>query len=228
MQQEEHKGEATAGHPALVIFLLDTSGSMGDAIARGDDLRSVPNTKIEIVTEALNGTLKYFAARSRKGSDYVSPRYRVAVFTYSSSVTPMLGVTPISDEKTRKLPELSPQDTTNTRAAFEEARKLLEAEIKPGQYHPRSPAPLVCHLTDGEYNVPEGEAGNPLKIAEDIKAMRVPDGHVLVSNIFVSDKILTDTEKEAVRDIHSWPGITDRNQLVTSPNELNKSRYISE
>jgi hypothetical protein len=66
------------------------------------------------------------------------------------------------------------------------------------------PAPLVCHLTDGEFI-----GADPEKIAKRIMAMRVPDGPVLVENIFISDDVLP----EPVRDVNAWPGILASTRL---------------
>ena len=59
--------------------------------------------------------------------------------------------------------------------ARREAERLLKAEIGNLQ---DSPAPLVCHMTDGEYN----SGGDPEPIARSIMQMSVPDGNVLVEN----------------------------------------------
>ena len=70
-----------------------------------------------------------------------------------------------------------------------------------------SPAPLICHMTDGEYNT----GGDPEPIAKRIMGMSVPDGNVLIENIFVTDKALT----TQISDPKSWGGVNDETQLAS-------------
>lgn len=60
------------------------------------------------------------------------------------------------------------------------------------------PAPVVCHMTDGAST---GE--DPEPIVQRIMNMSVPDGNVLVENIFISDEIM----QEPISNIKQWKGI---------------------
>lgn len=131
---------ATATTQALVIYLLDISASMGSAL--GDQRR------IDVVTDALTAALRQMVFRSTKGGR-LSPRYRIAMFAYSDTVYDLLeGSQTVEQVAHRGVPDLSPMRTTETAKAFAEAENLLLREL-PDLY--ASPAPLVCHMTDGEY-----------------------------------------------------------------------------
>jgi hypothetical protein len=78
------------------------------------------------------------------------------------------------------------------------------------------PAPLVCHLTDG------GATGaDPEPIVKRIMQMSVPDGNVLVENIFISPDVLP----EPIRDPKRWPGIMA--DTVLRDEQANKLKNMS-
>jgi hypothetical protein len=82
-------------------------------------------------------------------------------------------------------------------------KELLGAEIP--KLPDFSPAPLVIHITDGNYT---GE--NPQKIVTEIMNMQsVADGHVLVENIYLSNTVLF----HPVRGVFDWEGITEDTEL---------------
>ncbi len=187
---------ATSKTPALIIYLLDVSGSMGE------DLGGKP--KIEVVSDALHQVAVRMVQRSTKGTT-VAPRYRVAMYAYSSQVTDLLGgIKTVAELAQMGVPRLQPMDATDTAAAFREAERLLASELGNLQ---DSPAPLVCHMTDGEYN----SGGDPEPIARNIMNMEVPDGNVLIENIFVTDKATT----TPITDPKGWDGITDETPLAS-------------
>jgi serine/threonine protein kinase len=191
---DDYSVAATRLTPALIIYLLDLSGSMSQSL--GD------RTRVEIVRDALRATLRQMVYRSTKGR-IVSPRYRVAVLGYSDRVYDLVGGVKAVDQLAAQSfnPELNPLRTTDTARAFAEAAKILEAEL-PGLQ--RSPAPIVCHLTDGEFT-----GADPEPIAERIKHLRVADGHVLVENIFVSDAVVP----RPIGDVGKWGGIGPETRL---------------
>jgi len=185
---------ATSKTPAFIIYLLDVSASMSQPLGE--------RRRIDVVMDALQATLRQMVFRSTKGSR-LSPRYRIAMLAYSDHVYDLLdGIKPIDQVARLGVPELSPMRTTDTAKAFTWAEKLLQAEL-PNLQH--CPAPLICHMTDGEYT---GE--DPEPIVRRIMQMAVPDGHVLVENIFISDKILP----RPIADPRKWPGILPNTQLT--------------
>ncbi|MEJ2148699.1 MAG: VWA domain-containing protein [Chloroflexota bacterium] len=187
---------ATSKTPALVIYLLDVSGSMGEELGG--------KTKIEVISDALHQVAVRMVQRSTKGTT-VAPRYNIAMYAYSSQVTDLLGgIKTVAELAQMGVPRLQPMDATDTAAAFREAESLLKTQIGNLQ---DSPAPLVCHMTDGEYNT----GGDPEPIARRIMDMEVPDGKVLIENIFVTDKALP----QAITDPKGWDGITDESPLAS-------------
>jgi len=179
---------ANSKTPALVIYLLDISASMGTPLGG--------KQRIDVVMDSLEIILKQMIFRSTKGS-VIMPRYRVAMFAYSDKVYDLLdGIKTIEEVVQYGVPDLSPLRTTETAQAFMACEDLLINEI-PNLVD--CPAPLVCHLTDGEYT-----GDDPEPIARRIMSMKVPDGNVLVENIFISDNILEDE----IKDPQLWAGIT--------------------
>ena len=190
-----YKVLATSQTPALIIYVLDVSGSMSD----GMDGRR----RIDVVTDALYAALQEMVFRSTKGGR-VSPRYRVAVYAYSNDVYDILGgIKPIDQVAQMGVPELETMRATDTARAFEQVEQLLHHELP---HIGNCPAPLVCHMTDGEYT-----GANPEAVVRRIMSLQNPDGNVLVENIFISDDIL----KEPVKMASAWPGITPSTSLAS-------------
>jgi uncharacterized protein YegL len=185
---------ATSTTPVLIIYLLDISGSMSQML--GDKRR------VDIVSDALQEIATEMVARSTKG-ELVSPRYRLAVYAYESQVHDVLGGIKTIDQFVREgIPEFSPRGGTNTAAAFLAAENLLAAELPYMEGHP---APLICHMTDGEY-----QGDDPTPVVQRIMQLGTPDGNVLVENIFISDKIL----RNPVADSFTWPGLVNEGDLA--------------
>jgi hypothetical protein len=180
--------QATQNTPALIIYLLDVSASMG--MVMGEKRR------IDVMMDALSAAIRQMIFRSTKGSR-LSARYRIAMYAYSDEVYDLLDGIKGIDEIARwgKLPELHPMRLTNTAKGFYQVEKLLRAEM-PNMID--YPAPLVCHLTDG---LPNGE--NPIPMAQKIMNLSTADGPVLLENIFVSDQILT----EPIKNVRKWTGV---------------------
>jgi hypothetical protein len=185
---------ATTESPALIVYVLDVSASMSLPLGT--------RRRIDVVTDALRAAFTRLIFRSTKGAR-VAPRYRLALFAYSDHVYDLLdGVRTITEVAPRGLPELSPLRTTDTERALLEVEKLLQSELL---RHGSGPAPLVCHMTDGEYT-----AGDPEPVAERIKAMQSQDGGVLVENIFISDAFA-----DPQMDPRHWSGVDATTRLLT-------------
>jgi hypothetical protein len=195
---------ATAQTPALIVYLLDVSASMNQPLGT--------KRRVDVVMEALGAVLRQMVFRSTKGSR-IAPRYRVAMLAYSDQVFDLLdGVKPVDVVAQRGVPQLPTMRTTDTARAFAQVAALLQAEL-PGMQH--CPAPLVCHMTDGEYT-----GADPEPLARQITALQVADGNVLLENIFISDKVVA-----PITDALGWPGITPATPLQSPYAE--KLRAIS-
>lgn len=189
---------ATSMTPALIIYLLDVSASMSSPMAGPNG----PRRRIDVVMDALAAAVRQMVFRSTKGRQ-IAPRYRIAMYAYSDAVYDVLeGIKGIHQVASLGVPELNPLRTTDTARAFMACEKLLET-VLPQMYG--WPAPLVCHLTDGEFT---GE--DPEPVVRRIMAMGVPDGNVLVENIFISDNLLA----QPVQDPKTWPGILPETPLT--------------
>lgn len=180
--------QASRRTPALIIYLIDISASMNMLM---EDRR-----RIEIVYDALSLALRQMIFRSTKGNSLM-PRYRIALLAYSDDVYDLLNGVKGIDEiaSVGSLPELSPKRFSEAAKAFLQAEEILKAELPHMQ---DCPAPLVCHMSDG---VSTGD--DPEPIAKRIMEMSVPDGNVLVENIFISDYVLD----AKVADPRRWKGI---------------------
>jgi uncharacterized protein YegL len=187
---------ATKKTPALIVYLLDMSLSMGEWI--------YGRPKIDLITDTLMSVVREMVRRSTKGTT-PSPRYRVAIYAYNDTVRDLLnGPRPITELLTIGVPQMKPGGQTDTAAAFRRAEQLLideRANLR------NCPAPLVCHLTDGQYNTED-----PRPIVERIRQMTFPDGAVLVENIFFD----ADALDPPVTDPYRWNGVTSASQLATT------------
>ncbi len=189
-----HQVPATTKTPALIIYLLDVSGSMEEEL---DGER-----RIDHVNRALNGVLTQMVFRSTKGV-VVSPRYRIALIAYSDTPIDLLGgVHGVDVIAQRGSPTLKSLRTTDTYAAFLAARDILRRELPAMQ---GCPAPLVCHMTDGQYS-----GHDPEPLAREIMAMRNPDGNVLLENIYVGSNLT----RTPIGDPTTWPGLRDESETA--------------
>jgi hypothetical protein len=187
---------ATRLTPALVIYLIDASGSMNDPC--GPAL-----TKIALVNAALREGLKGMVLRSMRDNK-VQPRYHIAMFAYSTRVLDLLdGIRSLPDlMRFGGPPELQAGGSgTDTAGGFREVERLLQRHLTA---YKSCPAPLVCHLTDALHTTQD-----PSPIVQRIRALHVEDGSVLIENILMAEKIL----RKPVRDWHAWNGVRNARSL---------------
>jgi uncharacterized protein YegL len=185
---------ATQKTPALIIYLLDTSGSMAQTLDGA--------SKISHVNKAFERVLIRMVRRSTRG-ELVSPRYRLAIIAYSNQAVDLVpGIETIDKIAKRGRPELTAQDYTNTAKAFELAHKMLKAELPNLAGHP---APMVCHMTDGEFT-----GADPEPIVREIMEMSTGDGNVLVENIFIGQNLT----KQPIDNAQKWPGVLSVDELT--------------
>lgn len=182
---------ATSDNKALVIYLLDVSWSMG-APMQGS------KSRLEVVMDSLRLVLTEMVQRSLR-QNKIRPRYRVAMIAYSDKLWDVLdGIKTV--DLIKGVPNLLPQERTNTAKGFKYVKKILEEDIKnwSSMDLEKCPAPLIVHMTDGVLNeITE----DPEPVVKQIREIAVPDGNVLVENIYISNDISISTP-----EINNWPG----------------------
>jgi hypothetical protein len=158
-------------------------------------------SKIQHVSDALSNILQRMVQRSTKG-ELVSARYRLAMYAYSDRPYDMLGgIESITEVVKRGRPKLTASNSTDTKAAFVKVLDLLKQELPSMQ---GSPAPMVCHLTDGQFS-----GDDPEPVAREIMRLGTEDGTVLIENIFVGPDLL----HRPITDAENWRGITAEREL---------------
>lgn len=191
---------ATGDTPAYIIYLIDASGSMEETMP------STSKRKIDVVSDLLEEIAREMFKRSRRGRA-ISNRYKIALYLYGNTVEADTGdaFIPVS-EFVEKIPVFGALNRarTNTKAAFERACALLQRTL-PKMEH--SPAPMICHITDGKYT----EAfGDPTSIVKETMAMGNPDGNVLVQNVYIGKEHLL---ASPVENVNTWKGIGSAAEL---------------
>jgi uncharacterized protein YegL len=185
---------ATSQRPALVIYLIDAIHFM--------NMPCGATTKIMMVNKALRGAIQEMVRRSMYDG-IVHPHYKIAIFAYNTKVVDMLGeICDLPDLIKHGVPAITANGKTDTIAGFMAVETLLKEHLREFQ---DSPAPLVCHLTDGLIT-----GSNPTSVVKRIKAMAVNDGPVLVENVYVADNML----RSPVEDWSQWSGVVKPKQLT--------------
>lgn len=196
---EEYTRPATSDTPAHILYLLDVSGTMKN------NLDGKP--RIRWLEKALEYTLDFLIDERSYDGEIYRPRYRIAVITYSSDVDPSLTGGKFVDVKdfwNEGLPEFSPGGETFTKRAFERAFQILEKLLEDTLVQEKCPAPVVCHVTDGQYNL----GGDPTSVASKIKGLRNRDGYVLVQNLFITNELLA----TPIKDVQTWQGFMPKEE----------------
>ncbi len=198
-----YNNKATAKTPAYVVFVIDASGSMSER--QGAD----GPTRIELVQAALREVIFQMVDMSTKvvnGQPVLRPRFRIAIIGYNDRVYTYLkeGFAPLDEFVKYGIPNIIPSGETNTAQAFLAVEQLLD-QVLPTLENDW-PAPLICHLTDGVYNIGD----SPLPVASRIKARQTPDGPVLIENIFFADNTL----RSPISSVREWKGVKSESDLV--------------
>jgi hypothetical protein len=197
-----YSNKATAKTPAHVIFLIDISGSMLQSCNGQPRISVVSQALTEVIFQMVDMSTKVVGVQPE-----IRPRFKVAILGYNEQVyDPYSGFVSIDKLAEIGVPIFRPEGETNTFAGFQAVERLLNGITS--QFGNDWPAPLICHLTDGEYN----QGNSPLALAERIKGRQTPDGPILIENIFVSDSAL----RYPIGAVETWQGIRSETDLVGS------------
>lgn len=186
-----YKNLANTDHPATLIYLVDISGSMEAPMPDG-------KTRIEVAKDAIQNTYTAMIKRSlRQGVTH--PRYRIGMIAYSDNLYDVYGndqnkksILTIGEIKEQGVPPITAQKWTNMAKAFRYAAHLIKEDLKTWseKWLAECPPPMVVNLTDCEYTE---DLEDPLDAAKKVQEISVPDGNVLVENIFITDQITLKT-----------------------------------
>lgn len=186
---------ALSNAPALIVFLID----IGFKMSR--DIDGMPAS--EYIRLNLANGLQRLARLSTKGSRII-PRYHLACFTYAAKVSDVFsGIQPLGKILEADIPKFEVSgEPADTYEGFLYVDNLISRNLKK---YTNSPAPLVCHITSGEY-----PGRNPQFLTDKIQRYAVPDGNVLIENVLIDDEaVLVPTTK-----VKYWPGIRDESELA--------------
>jgi hypothetical protein len=196
----------TPENPAHIVFVVDLNKSLNTRIG-GQSL-------LKIVRRLLDISIGQMLFRSPGGQEEISA-YRVAIITAGDKVNDLFdGFLPVEDILKRGIPQFDPgRLSADALGAFRRVLELLQQELPKIQ---KGPAPIVVHLHAGK---PSG-AIEPM--AKRIMSIQVPDGNVLIENIYMGYNI----SDEAITDPFKWSGVLLFNQDPSSEYFLNASSEI--
>ena len=203
---------ASRAKPAVIIFALDESGSMGT------NLTGTQDPRFKWVERYFGNILFELLTRSTEmagDSQRVKPRYYVYVLQYGST-TRVWGSGLMDIEAAVKLFSANGQSLglggnlggTDAERAFSE----IEPEIQKIVANPRfvnSFPPMLFHLTDGASQTDAGP------IADRIKRLTTNDGNVLVLNAYIGTQ--TNLNYQGPDD---FPGYLSSQDVGSDPDNL--------
>ena len=162
--------------------MVDISGSMKTKMPDG-------KSRIDIAKNAIQTSYTQMIQRSlRQGK--IHPRYRVAMVAYSANVFDVYnGIISIDRLKDEGIPPLSTQQGTSMARAFRYVVNIVRDDISKWSLNwlTNCPPPLIVYITDSEYY--SDEEDELVKAVNALKSLSIPDGNVLVENIFITDQI---------------------------------------
>jgi hypothetical protein len=209
-----YSAEISRANPTCFLFLIDQSGSMGDAFGAGDSKKS----KAEGLADAVNRLLQNLVIKCAK-EEGVRDYYNVGVISYGANVGPafsgplagkeMTSISEIADlparveERLRKVEDgagglvdqkvrfpvwFDPvaNGATPMCQALKQAHSILQLWLN---QHPNCFPPIVINVTDGE-----ATDGDPGDDANSIKQLSSSDGEVLLFNLHISSQRVTPIE----------------------------------
>ncbi|HEY0377985.1 MAG TPA: hypothetical protein VGC87_13785 [Pyrinomonadaceae bacterium] len=209
--------------PALIVMILDDSGSMSTNMTGTSDTR---HQWVERYSEII---LKELLARSMEmagDTPTVRPRYYLDIIKYGSSVQPWQ-TGPEGDEEmdigavAKKLSDSGSLGLsgglggTDTAAAFQFALTRIEKALQKERFRNSFP-PIVFHLTDGESHT------DAEPIAQQMMSLSSNDGNVLVVNGYIG----TSTQL-TYKDEKDFPGYLTEQEVGHEADNLRLFRMSS-
>lgn len=207
-----YDAEISRANPACIIFLIDQSSSMREAMP------SAAQSKQMAVADAINSMLRELVMSCSRGIDEIWDFFHVSVIGYGADVGPALGgplagrdlvptsalahgrVRSMQLRRTDQLPdgsttthvtdvpiwlEAAAQGSTPMCAALRYAHGILDRWVSD---YPKSFPPIVLNLTDGE-----STDGDPEGPAQQLRSLGTHDGRTLLFNLHISSDFAVPT-----------------------------------
>ncbi len=199
-----YEKKISRAQPALIVFVLDDSGSMTE------NLPDTTDPKFKWVERLFGVILKELLARSTelKGDTaQIKPRYFVYIIIYGSH--PQVwgtGEMDIQDAVEKyandgnSLGLGGKLDGTDSATAFQMAYDYLKEAIKAERFCKSFP-PMLWHLSDGM------SATDATPIADLIRQLATEDGNLLIVNAYIG--IQTDLKYKGPEDFPGYVDISD-------------------
>lgn len=196
-----YKTIPTTANPAHIIFIIDVNKSLDTQLGN--------QSLLELIRKLLYISLVQMVFRSQNDQESI-PAYHIAIITAGDRVRDLFNGFKSAEEVLKNgIPEFGAiAFNSNVVSAFERVYELLEQELPRIQ---NCPAPIVVYLT----------ACAPIfaiePIVKRIMGMQVPDGNVLIENVYVGDNI----SYESIVDPFQWAGVLFFKQDPSSSYFLN-------
>ena len=219
-----YEKKVARAHPALIVMLLDDSGSMST------NMPGTSDTRYQWVERYTGIILRELLERSIEvngDTPTVKPRYFFDVIKYGSSVQTWLPGSEGDEEIDIGQAAKRFSDAggslglggslagTDAAAAFQFALKRIERALQKDHFKDSFP-PIVFHLTDGESQTDAGP------IAQQIMNLSSADGNVLIVNGFIG----TSTQLN-YKDPNDFPGYLTEQEVGSNPDNLRLFRMSS-
>lgn len=210
-------------HPALIVMILDDSGSMSTSMAGTTD------TRYQWVERYSGIILKELLARCMEVSGEnptVRPRYYLDVIKYGSSVQTWqtgaegdeeldIGAAATKFTDTGSLGLSGGLGGTDTASAFQFALARIEKALQKERFKNSFP-PIVFHLTDGESHT------DAEPIAQQIMNLSSSDGNVLLVNGYIGTSTTLN-----YKDPNDFPGYLTEQEVGSNQDNLRLFRMSS-
>lgn len=219
MRAEFYRRKAERAHPALILMIMDDSGSMADSLSGTSDRR------FELVERYSGMILKELLERSTEvsgESHSIRARYYLDIIKYGSSLEFWSEEELDIGEAVKRFADAGGSfglgghlAGTDAAAAFQAALPRVQMALAKDRFKDSFP-PIIFHLTDGE------SQSDAESLAQQIMSLSSSDGNVLVVNAYIG----TGTSL-SYRDSNDFPGYLTEQEVGPDRDNLRLFRMSS-
>jgi hypothetical protein len=219
MSVKFYRRKAERAHPALILMIMDDSGSMTDELAGTSDRR------YELVERYSGIILRELLARSTEvsgESHSIRARYYLDIIKYGTGLEFWSDEEADIGEAVKRFADAGGSfglggllEGTDAEAAFQAAFQRVQSALAKDRFKDSFP-PIIFHLTDGE------SQSDAEHVAQQIMSLSSSDGNVLVVNAYIG----TGTAL-SYTDANDFPGYLTEAEVGPDRNNLRLFRMSS-